>query len=45
MPSSRVGVRAHGEDGGGDHVSGRGDDFHVVRLRHVGGHLQRLVPA
>ncbi len=48
MPARRAAVGAQGEDGGGDHVSGRGNEFHLVRLRHaggLGGYLQRLVPA
>ena len=48
MPACRAGVAAQGEDGGGDHVSGRGNDFHLVRLSHaggLGGNLQRVVPA
>ena len=48
MPACRAGVGAHGEDGGRDHVSGCGDDVHLVRLGHaggLGGNFQRLVPA
>src|SRR6185437_16088406 len=48
MPACRTGVAAQGEDGGGDHVSGRGDGFHLVCLGHasgLGGNVQRLVPA
>ena len=48
MPACRVGLGAHGEDGGGDHVRGRGNDVHLVRLGQaggLGGYLQRLVPA
>ena len=48
MLARRGGVGAQGEDGGGDHVCGRGNDFHVVRLGHaggLGGDFERLVPA
>ena len=48
MPAGRAGVGAHGEDGGRDHVGGRGDEFHLVRLGQaggLGGSFQRLVPA
>ena len=39
---------AQGEDGGRDHVGGRGDEFHLVRLGQAGGFgggFLRLVPA
>ena len=48
MRACRAGVGAQGQDGGGDHVSGRGDDVHLVRLGQaggLGGNFQRLVPA
>ncbi len=48
MPAGRGGVAAQGQDGGGDHVSGRGDDIHLVRLGQaggLGGNVQGLVPA
>ena len=48
MPAGRAGVGAQGQDGGGDHVSGRGDEFHLIRLGHaggLGGNVQSLVPA
>jgi hypothetical protein len=47
VPAGRGGVAAHGQDGGGDHVGGRGDDAHVVRLGQagsLGGGLQCVVP-
>ena len=48
MPACRAGVGAQGQNGGGDRVSGRGDDVHLVRLGQaggLGGSVQRLVPA
>ena len=48
MPARCAGLGAQGQDGGCDHVSGRGNDVHMVRLGHVGGlggNFQRLVPA
>src|SRR4029077_1079442 len=48
VPAGRAGVAAHSQDGGGDHVSGRRNDVHLVRLGHaggLGGDVQRLVPA
>ena len=48
MAAGRAGVGAQGQDGGGDHVGGRGNDFHLVRLGQAGGlrgNVKRLVPA
>ena len=48
VPACRAGVGAQGEDGGGDHVGGRSDEFHLVRLGHaggLGGYVQSVVPA
>ena len=48
MAAGRAGVPAQGEDGGRDHLSGRGHDVHMVRLRdagRLGGYVQCLVPA
>ena len=48
MPACRAGVGAQRQDGGGDHVSGRGNEFHLVRLGQaggLGGYVERLVPA
>ena len=48
VPAGRGGVAAQGQDGGGDHVSGRGNEFRLVRLGQaggLGGDVQRIVPA
>jgi len=48
MPAGPAGVGAQGQDGGRDDVSGRGNEFHLVRLGRaggLGGNVQRLVPA
>ncbi len=37
MRACRGGVGAQGQDGGGDNVSGRSDEIHLVRLSQVGG--------
>src|SRR6204780_1324287 len=48
MPACRAGGGAQGEDGGGDHVSGRANEVHLVGLGEVGGFggsFLGLVPA
>jgi hypothetical protein len=48
VPACGTGVRAQGQDGGGDRVGGRGDHSHLVRLSQIGGFrrgFQRLIPA
>ncbi len=37
MPACLGGVAAQGVNGGGDHISGRGNDVHLVRLGHASG--------
>jgi hypothetical protein len=43
VPAGRGGVGAQGQDGGGDHLGGRGDEVHQVRVGHAGGLESRLV--
>jgi hypothetical protein len=48
MRACRGRVAAHGVDGGGNQVSGSGDQFHLAHLSHVGGFgsgCLSLVPA